>query len=160
VAFRDGGVVDIPCFLDGAPEKRTTSKASVPPDQRLLGVHTFVVDDSESALELLRTALEYSGAFVTTASGVSEGKNVLREVRPHVLVSDIGMPHDGFEIVRDLMSFVTEAKLVIPAVAISGGQNDRDHLREAGFAAFIPKPLDPFELASVVAKLAQERGKR
>jgi CheY-like chemotaxis protein len=33
----------------------------------------------------------------------------------------------------------------------------RDHLREAGFAAFLPKPFDPFVLADVVAQLHQGR---
>ncbi len=151
--------MDLPCFLDGTPEKRTPG-ASVPQNQTLLGIHVLVVEDNDSTLDLLRAALEYSGAFVTTARDAAEGKAMLREVRPHVLVSDIAMPHDGLELVREVIRFAADTGVVIPAVAISAGLDGRDRLREAGFAAFIPKPLDPFVLAEVVATLAQERGKK
>jgi CheY-like chemotaxis protein len=150
VAFQAGRIADLPCYLDG-----TATMASLPPHQRLLGVHVFVVDDNEITRDLLQAALEYSGAFVTTAMDATEGKAMLRQTRPHVLVSDIAMPNDGLEIVREVIRFAAEAGLVIPAVAISGDGDGRDHLREAGFAAFLPKPFDPFVLAEVVAKLAQ-----
>jgi CheY-like chemotaxis protein len=117
----------------------------------------LVLDDSNSGRDLLRAALEYSGAFVTTAENAIEGQAILREVRLHILVSDIAMPHDGLEMVRQVILFAAETGIVIPAVAISAGRDGRDHLREAGFAAFLPKPLDPFVLADVVAKLHQER---
>lgn len=78
---------------------------------------------------------------------------MLREIHPHVLVTDITMPHDGIEMVREVIRFAAETDLVIPAVAISAGADGREHLREAGFDAFLPKPLDPFVLADVVAKL-------
>lgn len=156
VAFRDGRIVDLPCYLDGTPDTHASRRTSVPPNQRLLGVHVLVIDDHEGGLELLRTALEYSGAFVTTATGTLEGKAILREVRPHVLVTDIAMPNNGLEMVRDVIVFAAETGIVIPTVAISAGGDGRHHLREAGFAAFIPKPLDPFVLAEVVAKLKSE----
>ena len=154
VVFRDGGIIDLPCFLDGA----LTNEHPVQPNQTLLGVHVLVAEDNQSALEILRAALEYAGGFVTTAKDAIEGKAMLREVHPHVLVTDISMPQDGLAMVRDVMAFAAETGLIVPAVAISAGRDSRDHLREAGFAASIPKPLDPFVLAEVVAKL--HRGRR
>jgi len=41
---------------------------------------------------MLRVALEYCGALVTTAASAEEAKRVLATLRPHVLVSDIAMP--------------------------------------------------------------------
>jgi CheY-like chemotaxis protein len=155
VAFHEGRITDLACYLDG-----TATTASLPPNQRLLGVHVFIVDDNEATRDLLRAALEYAGAFVTTAMDATQGKAMLREARPHVLVSDIAMPNDGLEIVREVIRFAAETELVIPAVAISGGGDGRDHLREAGFAALLPKPFDPLVLAQVVAKLAQGRHQR
>jgi CheY-like chemotaxis protein len=158
VAFRDGGIIDLPCFLEGKPEPLTHG-APAPPNQTLLGVHVCVVEDDGRVRELLCAVLEYSGGFVTTAKDATEGKAMLRDVHPHVLVTDISMPNDGLEMVREVIVFAAETGLVVPAVAISGSRDGRDHLREAGFAAFIPKPLDPFVLAVVVAKLHQERRK-
>jgi len=157
VAFRDGRIIDLVCYVDGAVGMHAARPALVPVNQRLLGVHVLVLDDNNNTLELLRMALEYSGAFVTTAANAIDGQAMLREVRPHVLVSDIAMPHDGLEMVRHVILFAAETGVVIPAVAISAGRDGRDHLREAGFAAFLPKPLDPFVLADVVAKLHQDR---
>ena len=159
VAFRAGRVTDLQCFLDG-PQQQSPRVTAVPANQRLLGVHVLIVDDNSSTVEILRAALEYSGGFVTTAPGANEGKATLREVRPHVLVSDLAMPHDGLEMVREVIVFAAETGLVIPAIAVSAGTHGRgrDHLRESGFAVFIPKPLDPFVLANVVAKLAEGRG--
>lgn len=157
VAFRDGRIIDLVCYVDGPPAARMSDPSSVPAHRKLLGVHVMIVDDSQTTLELLRAALEYTGAFVTTVGDASEGRAVLRAVRPHVLVSDIAMPHDGLELVRQVIVFAAETGHVIPAVAISGGADGREHLRDAGFAAFLPKPLDPLVLADVVAKLHQER---
>jgi len=157
VAFQDGRILDLVCYTDGPIAQRVSRAASVPANQRLLGVHVLVMDDSETTLDVLRAALEYSGGFVTTVADATEGRAMLREIHPHVLVTDISMPPDGLETVREVIVFATETGLVIPAVAISAGADGREHLREAGFAAFLPKPLDPFVLVDVVAKLHQER---
>lgn len=157
VAFRDGRIIDLACYIDGAASTHAARPASVPANQKLLGVHVLVVDDTVSTVDLLRAALEYCGGFVTTADNALDGRAILQQVRPHVLVSDIAMPHDGLEVVRQVTLFAAETGVVIPAIAISAGSDGRDHLREAGFAAFLPKPLDPFVLADLVAKLHRER---
>ena len=61
----------------------------------LEGVHVLVVEDTDDYRELLRMALEYCGALVTTAASAEEAKRILDSIRPHVLVSDIGMPEIG-----------------------------------------------------------------
>ena len=160
VAFQDGRIIDLSCYIDGLPAARVFRPASVPADQKLLGVHVLVMDDSETILELLRAALEYCGGFVTTIADATEGRAMLQDIHPHVLVTDIAMPHDGLEMVRQVITFAAETGLVIPAVAISAGADGREHLREAGFAAFLPKPFDPLLLADVVAKLDRERRKQ
>ena len=157
VAFRDGRIIDLVCYLNGAATAHTPRPASVPANQRLVGVHVLVLDDAASTVDLLRAALEYCGAFVTTAENAIDGQAILQQVRPHVIVSDIAMPHDGLEMVRQLMLFAADTGVVIPAIAISAGSDGRDHLRKAGFAVFLPKPLDPFVLADIVAKLHEER---
>ena len=152
VAFRDGRIVDLFCFVDRA------DLGSAPINQRLLGVHVLLVDDNESTLELFREALEYFGALVTTADAL-DGEAILRHMSPHVLVTDIAMSYDGLDTVRQVRLFRDATGLAIPEVAISGSRHDRDRLRGAGFAAFLPKPLDPFVLADVVATLHHERRK-
>jgi CheY-like chemotaxis protein len=116
------------------------------------GVHVLVVADTDDTRELLRIALEYCGAFVTTAASAAEAKRVLENLRPHVLVSDIGMPDDGIELIREVM-IVTQTKgLQIPAIAITAYQGRREELLAEGFAELVEKPLDPVSLCGIVRR--------
>jgi CheY-like chemotaxis protein len=65
--------------------------------RNLEGVHVLIVEDTDDSRELLRIALEYCGARVTTAESAEKAKQVLETLRPHVLVSEISMPDDGLE---------------------------------------------------------------
>lgn len=154
-AFDGGQIRHIACYLDGedatVPRHETLSRA----DQHLVGVHVLLVGDDASTAELLTAALEYCGAFVTHAADVDASRAVLRQFRPHVIVSDISMPHDGFEVVRDVIAFAAASGVRVPAVAILTARNGRERLREAGFSAFICRPFDPFLLSAVVDKLAK-----
>jgi len=49
------------------------------------GVYVLVVEDSDDSREALRRILEHCGALVTAA-------RLLALLRPHVLVTDVGMP--------------------------------------------------------------------
>jgi CheY-like chemotaxis protein len=158
VAFLDNGrIAHVSCYLreDGtAPfDERTT------PDL-LRGVHVLIVEDNADTLQLLKSSFEYCGAFVTTAATATSGKRLLREVVPHVIVSDISMPDDGFALVADVLAFGKELESIIPAIAITAATDRVDHLRKAGFTAFIAKPLDPFVLTVVAEKLARRPGER
>jgi CheY-like chemotaxis protein len=117
----------------------------------LIGIHVLVVENSATTREMLRAAMEYCGAFVTLASSVAEGKAIFREVRPCVIVSDISMPNSGVELVRDAI----ETAFKIPSIAITTARDSREQAKEAGFAAFVLKPLDPFVLVLVVKPLAK-----
>ena len=60
----------------------------------------LAIDDEEDALTLLRAVLEAAGAEVTTLGSPLDGAGAHREVKPDVLVVDLGMPEmDGFELI-------------------------------------------------------------
>ena len=66
----------------------------------LQGIHVLAIDDEEDALTLLRVVLETAGAEVTTLSSPLTALDRIAEVKPHVLVVDLGMPEmDGFELI-------------------------------------------------------------
>jgi CheY-like chemotaxis protein len=87
--------------------------------QELAGVHVLVVEDTDDSREILRLALEYCGALVTTAASAEEATRILENVRPHVLVSDIAMPDDGIELIREVMTVAETKGLHIPAIAVT-----------------------------------------
>ncbi len=118
----------------------------------LLGVHVLVVEDTEDSRELLRLALEYCGALVTTAASAEEAKRVLSTLRPHVLVSDIAMPDDGVELIREVRTVAETKGIQIPAIAITAHHDRRQELLAEGFAELVEKPLDPIALCGTIRR--------
>jgi CheY-like chemotaxis protein len=109
--------------------------------QDLAGIHVLVVEDTDDSRELFRMALEYCGALVTTAASAEEAKRILESLRPHVLVSDIGMPDDGLELIREVKMVAQTKGLQIPAIAVTAYMDRREELLAEGFADLVEKPL-------------------
>ena len=124
------------------------------PPVRLDGVRVLVVDDEADARRVLVMVLERVGAIVTTADSARAAIEALPKARPDVLVSDLGMPdQDGFDLIRQLRDDGHDAR-DLPAVALTAFvQKDDAHLALlAGFQVHLPKPVDPHELTSVIAR--------
>lgn len=129
-----------------------------PAPRSLEGVRILVVDDDRDTRQLLRTVLEQAGAEVSLASSVAEAESVARTIRPHALVSDIGMPdEDGFQLLRRLRAEGMEADS-LPAVALTAytGADHRRRAMEAGFQEHVAKPVDVQRLIDLVARLVHE----
>jgi PAS domain S-box-containing protein len=124
-------------------------------------VKLLVVDDEPDTLELFAAMLMQKGAMVRTARSVAAAMRVLEEWAPDVLVSDIGMPdEDGYVLIRKVRA--REAQTGggrIPAIAVTayGSVEDRIRVLSAGFDAHVPKPVEPAELAIVIASLLARR---
>lgn len=122
----------------------------------LQGVKVLVVDDEPDARNYLLAVLEQCEAQVFTAASVSEAIELIRKQRPHALVSDIGMPEeDGYSLIRKVREMPADQGGQIPAVALTAyaRAEDRTRVIAAGFQIHIPKPVEPAELATVVASL-------
>jgi CheY-like chemotaxis protein len=118
----------------------------------LSGVHVLVVEDTDDSREMLRVALEYCGALVTTAATAEEAKRILETLRPHVLVSDIAMPDDGLELVREVKAVAETRGIRIPAIAITAYRGRREELLAEGFVELVEKPLDPIALCGTIRR--------
>ena len=78
-------------------------------------------------------------------------------VAPDVLISDIEMPgEDGYALIRQVRALEPAPLARTPAVALTAYGRVEDRLRtlSAGYSMHVPKPVDPAELATVVASLA------
>jgi CheY-like chemotaxis protein len=118
----------------------------------LSGIHVRVVEDTDDSREVLRVALEYCGALVTTAATAEEAKRILATLRPHVLVSDIAMPDDGLELVREVKAVAETRGIRIPAIAITAYRGRREELLAEGFVELVEKPLDPIALCGTIRR--------
>jgi PAS domain S-box-containing protein len=125
----------------------------------LEGVKALIVDDDPDARRLLAEVLSRLGAEVLTAASASEALGALQAWRPDVLLSDIGMPDgDGYELIRRVRELPPERGGRTPAAALTAyaGPGDRALALASGFQCHVAKPVEPAELASVVAGLAGE----
>ncbi|HEX4665073.1 MAG TPA: ATP-binding protein [Chthoniobacterales bacterium] len=124
------------------------------------GVRVLVVDDERDSLELVRRLLEECKADVVLASSAAEGLRLVREKRPDVIVSDIGMPEkDGLEMMRELRARPAQSAK-IPAIALTAFARSEDRTRAmlAGYQVHLSKPVEPQELLAAVANLAGRTG--
>ncbi|MET0401958.1 MAG: ATP-binding protein [Cystobacter sp.] len=137
------------------PELSRHEGLQCPPE--LSGLRVLVVDDELDTRELLRTLLEGCHARVTTAANVAEGLTRLKEERPDVLVSDIGMPgEDGYSFITHIRALAPQEGGRTPAVALTAYARVEDRTRAllAGFHHHVPKPVEPVELLAVLASLS------
>jgi CheY-like chemotaxis protein len=126
---------------------------------KLEGVKVLVVDDEPDARRLLTEVLSRRGAEVLTAASAAEALEMLQVWRPHVLLSDIGMPDgDGYELIQRVRELPEERGGRTPAAALTAyaGPADRVRALSEGYQLHVAKPVEPAELAAVVASLAGE----
>src|SRR5258705_11877655 len=117
--------------------------------QDLAGVHVLVVEDTDDSREVLKVVLEYCGALVTTAESAEQAKRILETIRPHVLVTDIAMPDDGLELIREVKAVAESKGIHISAIAITAYQDRREGVLAAGVAGLSAKPLGPIPVCGV-----------
>ena len=130
--------------------------------ERLDNLKVLVVDDEADTRDVLRAMLGQCGAEVITADSTAAALSLLEQVKPDVLVSDIGMPvEDGYELIRKVRALSPERGGGIPAVALTAYARAEDRLRtlRAGYQMHIPKPVEIAELVAIVANIAGRYGR-
>lgn len=120
------------------------------------GVKILVVDDEIDTRELLRVALAHCGAEVMVAASAQEALAALKAMRPHLLISDVGMPvEDGYELIRQVRALPAAQGGRVPAVALTAyaRAEDRLHALRSGYQMHVAKPVELTELIAVVGSL-------
>jgi PAS domain S-box-containing protein len=128
----------------------------------LQGVRVLVVEDDADMRELLERLLVSHGATVASLRSGEQALSALGETRPHLIVSDIGLPDmSGYDLMTTIRRRDDEFAFV-PAIALTAfarGQ-DRTHALRAGYQVHIAKPFDADELVATVASLAEVSRRR
>ncbi|MDZ8054783.1 MAG: ATP-binding protein [Aulosira sp. ZfuVER01] len=122
----------------------------------LLGVRILIVDDEADNREFITTVLRQCQAEVQAAASVKEALQIISQCKPDVIVSDIGMPQeDGYSFIRKVRSLPAEQGGDVPAAALTAYARTEDRMRaiQEGYQLHLPKPIEPAELATVVASL-------
>lgn len=124
-----------------------------------------IVDDDVDFVAANRVALEAAGYEVLSANDSRRGVELVRQVRPDLVVMDLMMEqfYAGFSAVQALAG--EEETRDIPILMVSGVTGETGlRVDEGGrtpewlaVVEFIHKPVDPVELARMVAEVLARR---
>ena len=137
------------------PSAAATTQGAMP---SLAGLRVLLVDDEADAREMVAAILIEAGAEVITASAARQAFELITQTKPDALISDIGMPgEDGYELIRKVRTLSAEHGGQVPAIALTAYARTQDRLKvlSAGYQMHVPKPVEPVELATVVASLTK-----
>ena len=117
----------------------------------LAGHHVVVVDDDERLLALARLALQKQGIRVSTAATAEEGRQIVADDPPDLVILDIVLPDmSGWEVLRRIRE--TDDCLVM---LLSGRDSDIDKARglDLGADDYLTKPFSFLEFEARVRAL-------
>jgi signal transduction histidine kinase/ActR/RegA family two-component response regulator len=165
VRLPTGAVHDMPSRPVGALPSPAEAEP-LPAGSTLNGVRVLVVDDEPDVREVMASALETSGASVTSAASARDALQSLATSDFDVLLADIGMPEkDGYELIKEIRELPSIRLARIPAAAVTAFASDEDRQRAlaAGYQTHLAKPVPAAALVQTVADLAHaatEHGSR
>jgi signal transduction histidine kinase/CheY-like chemotaxis protein len=154
-------VVELPLTDSDSVRQLRTAESQSDAAGALKGARVLLVDDDDDTRDFLATALRAAGADLREAAGACAAFDLVRDWRPHVIVSDVAMPDkDGYALIREVRSLDADAGGRTPAVALTALARSKDRVRAlaAGFQTHMPKPVDPGELVLAVANLRDALG--
>jgi CheY-like chemotaxis protein len=112
----------------------------------------LVIEDDADTREMYQELLTMHGFSVKTARTGMEGFTRACELKPDVILTDLGLPHiDGWEVIRRLKSDARTA--AIPVVVITGRSTSELDAMAAGLdARVLLKPCPPNMLVEEIER--------
>jgi CheY-like chemotaxis protein len=121
----------------------------------------LVVDDNPLNRKLLKDMLRAEGYSVISAACGFEALGAIADKLPDVVLLDIMMPGmDGFEVVRRLKADKTIQTPSIVMVTALDDEGSRARLASAGINLTLTKPIDRWELRSLLAHLLSDSAEK
>ena len=118
----------------------------------------LIVEDNEKNLKLVRDVLQVKGFATVEAGSAEDGIKLAAERKPDLILMDIQLPGmNGIEALKVLRADPETKPIPVIAVTASVMQQDRTLITQAGFDAYIGKPINIKEfLDSVREALARK----
>lgn len=111
----------------------------------------LVIEDNADAARTLADVLELDGHEVTIARNGALGLRLARELRPDVVICDLGLPDlDGYEVARRLRADESLPSMRLVALSGCAQPEDVERARAVGFDAHLPKPAPLERIESVL----------
>jgi signal transduction histidine kinase/CheY-like chemotaxis protein len=131
------------------------SKKENDADFKLEGMKILVVEDDLESRDLIGIILQQGNVSVQLSASVAQALEILKDWKPDVIISDIGMPaEDGYQLLSSLRSNPETKDIPVIALTAYASSFDKNKALQAGFRIHISKPLDPRDLLSAIAQVA------
>ena len=118
----------------------------------------LLVDDEPGLREAVQAYLEDSGFTVYVASNATQGWEMMPQVSPDLVISDVMMPQvDGYQFLQQMRDDPRYKAMPVVFLTARGMTSDRILGYQAGCDAYLPKPFDPDELVAIVQGLLKRR---
>ncbi len=121
---------------------------------KLMKIKLCVIDDIKSVVDMISKKIEWDDhgiEIVGTALNGEEGLQLVREVKPDIILTDIRMPRmDGLEMTRAILEFLPSSKIIILSA-----YTDFTYAQQAirlGAYDFVKKPFSIDEIVGAVLK--------
>jgi PAS domain S-box-containing protein len=116
----------------------------------------LVVDDNKDSARSMAKLLQLRGNEVRTAHDGLEAVKAAEELRPEVILMDVGMPRlSGYEAARRIRQQPWGQSITIIALTGWGQEGDRVQSREAGCDGHLVKPVDIRDLEKLMTALTR-----
>src|SRR5688572_17531438 len=115
-------------------------------------MQVLLVEDDQSAREMLAAALRLRGYHVRTAADGLAALRLLDDFNPDAVVMDLLLPiASGFEVLHEMRA--APGTRMLPVIAISGHERGITLAKEnPEFFAVLQKPFDPEALLRTVSR--------
>ena len=116
----------------------------------------LIVEDNDKNLKLVRDVLQVKG-YATIDAGTAEvGIELARARAPDLILMDIQLPGmNGIEALGVLRANPATKDIPVVAVTASVMAQDRSKIMEAGFDAYVGKPINLKEFLDTVRRMLE-----
>jgi two-component system CheB/CheR fusion protein len=112
----------------------------------------LLIEDNVDSADMMKTLLEIHGHEVDTAYDGPSGLTRAHDVRPEIILCDLGLPDvDGYEVARAARRDPVLAGTYMVALSGYARPDDRARSTAAGFDAHVSKPASEEDLQRVLA---------
>ncbi len=116
----------------------------------------LIVEDNDKNMKLARDVLRAEGYATVEAVNGEDGVRIASERGPDLVLMDIRLPGiSGLDALRVLRADPKTSNIPIVALTASVTPSDRSRIEEAGFDAFLAKPMALREFIETVQRLVE-----
>lgn len=114
----------------------------------------LIVEDNPRNMRLMELLLKGNGYTLLKATDGKEAMEVAVSEHPDLILMDVQLPRlSGLEATRQLRQMPAFSRVPILAITAYAMGGDREKFMDAGFDAYLSKPINTRELREMIAEL-------